>query len=50
MESSLEYTRDGVLTRVTRRATYVFREDGKGAWVCMVDNSYGTLLLDMDAL
>ena len=49
MESTLEYTRDGALTQLTRRATYVFREEGEGSWACVVDNSYGTDLLDMGA-
>ena len=29
-----------------RRATYVFRQSAKGQWLCVVDNSYGTALLD----
>ena len=32
-------------TQVTRRATYVFRQQS-GRWLCTVDNSYGTDLLD----
>lgn len=35
----------GASTRVTRRATYVFRQQA-GRWLCTVDNSYGTDLLD----
>lgn len=31
-----------------RRATYVFRRE-KGKWLCAVDNSYGTTLLDEPA-
>lgn len=31
---------------ITRRATYVFRRDAGGGWLCTVDNSYGTDLLD----
>ena len=31
--------------RVTRRATYVFQKQGE-RWLCTVDNSYGTDLLD----
>ncbi len=31
---------------VTRRATYVFRRSEAGRWLCVVDNSYGTTLLD----
>ncbi|PTQ74140.1 SgcJ/EcaC family oxidoreductase [Pseudomonas sp. GV071] len=30
---------------ITRRATYVFRQI-EGRWLCVVDNSYGTGLLD----
>ncbi len=35
----------GVPSRITRRATYVFREESDGKWRCVVDNSYGTDLL-----
>jgi uncharacterized protein (TIGR02246 family) len=35
----------GLLSRITRRATYVFREEPNGAWLCVIDNSYGTDLL-----
>ena len=35
----------GLLSRTTRRATYVFREEQNGAWLCVIDNSYGTDLL-----
>ena len=31
---------------MTRRATYVFRRDQAHGWLCTVDNSYGTDLLD----
>ncbi|MBB3560298.1 uncharacterized protein (TIGR02246 family) [Rhizobium sp. BK512] len=45
-EAVLETTgADGVVSKITRRATYVFRRlDGK--WLCVIDNSYGTDLLD----
>ncbi|XAZ25499.1 SgcJ/EcaC family oxidoreductase [Sinorhizobium sp. B11] len=45
-EAVLETTgADGVVSTITRRATYVFRRlDGK--WLCVIDNSYGTDLLD----
>jgi uncharacterized protein (TIGR02246 family) len=29
-----------------RKATYVFKRDAMGAWRCVIDNSYGTDLLD----
>lgn len=32
----------------TRRATYVFRQESDGRWLCTIDNSYGTSLLDAD--
>lgn len=35
----------GVPSHITRRATYVFREESNGKWLCVVDNSYGTDLL-----
>ena len=31
---------------VKRKATYVFQKDQTGRWLCTVDNSYGTDLLD----
>lgn len=34
------------VTSTLRRATYVFRRDSSGNWLCAVDNSYGTALLD----
>ena len=46
MESTLEYVEAGDKVSVTRRATYVFRQEADGRWVCTVDNSYGTALLD----
>ncbi|SDD32773.1 conserved hypothetical protein [Massilia sp. PDC64] len=46
MESTLNYVDAGAKVDVTRRATYVFRRDADRRWVCTVDNSYGTALLD----
>ena len=46
MESTLNYVDAGAKVDVTRRATYVFRREAGGRWVCTVDNSYGTALLD----
>ena len=46
METHLDIPQpDGGTTQVTRRATYVFRQQA-GRWLCTVDNSYGTDLLD----
>ncbi|POP42216.1 DUF4440 domain-containing protein [Superficieibacter electus] len=39
----------GNAIQVTRRATYVFRQQDDGGWLCTVDNSYGTDLLDAEA-
>lgn len=36
----------GADTSVLRRATYVFRRGASGKWLCAIDNSYGTALLD----
>ncbi|MEP3332275.1 nuclear transport factor 2 family protein [Sedimentitalea sp.] len=33
---------------ITRRATYVFQRDDTRGWLCTVDNSYGTDLLDAE--
>lgn len=46
METLLQATdKTGAKTEITRRATYVFRQIS-GRWLCVVDNSYGTTLLD----
>jgi uncharacterized protein (TIGR02246 family) len=46
METILETVDSkGAQARTTRRATYVFREELDGKWLCVVDNSYGTDLL-----
>jgi len=37
---------DGVPISLVRRATYVFRKNAEGKWLCTIDNSYGTDLLD----
>ena len=33
-------------SKQVRRATYVFRQEPDGRWLCTIDNSYGTSLLD----
>ena len=46
METRLDIpTAEAGTTQITRRATYVFRQQGE-RWLCTVDNSYGTDLLD----
>lgn len=37
---------DGVNTSTVGRATHVFRKDNGGTWRCVIDNFYGTTLLD----
>lgn len=47
METKLDVTEaDGTSTSTTRRATYVFRLSPDRKWLCVIDNSYGTDLLD----
>jgi len=36
-------------TALVRRATYVFRKAADDKWRCVIDNSYGTDLLDKEA-
>lgn len=38
---------DGESISLNRRATYVFRKDVEGKWLCTIDNSYGTDLLEV---
>lgn len=38
---------DGEPISLNRRATYVFRKDVEGKWLCTIDNSYGTDLLEV---
>lgn len=48
METLLHATDNtGAELEITRRATYVFRQVAE-KWLCVVDNSYGTALLDAD--
>ncbi|EFE95348.1 YybH family protein [Serratia odorifera] len=50
METLLRFPdQQGVMVEITRRATYVFRQEDDGRWLCTVDNSYGTALLDRDS-
>ncbi|MCS2162232.1 SgcJ/EcaC family oxidoreductase [Scandinavium sp. H11S7] len=46
METRLRFPGgDGASVEITRRATYVFRQEDNGRWLCTIDNSYGTELL-----
>jgi uncharacterized protein (TIGR02246 family) len=46
METKLRFQdSDGNPVDITRRATYVFRQEDNGRWLCTIDNSYGTELL-----
>jgi uncharacterized protein (TIGR02246 family) len=44
METLLDI--EGQKEPIVRRATYVFRKSDGGRWLCAVDNSYGTSILD----
>lgn len=47
MESTLDYVDpSGQAVHANRRATYVFRREADAQWLCAIDNSYGTALLD----
>jgi uncharacterized protein (TIGR02246 family) len=47
MESTLDYVDPSVqAVHANRRATYVFRREADDQWLCAIDNSYGTALLD----
>ena len=37
---------DGTNASMTRRATYVFKRSTDDKWLCVIDNSYGTGLLN----
>ena len=50
METRLKYPgEDGRITETVRRATYVFTRHHEGSWLCSIDNSYGTDLLDFQS-
>lgn len=38
-KKEIEYSMD-------RRTTYVFKKNAQGKWLCAIDNSYGTDLID----
>jgi uncharacterized protein (TIGR02246 family) len=46
-ETILEFVDDqGSRSYAVRRATYVFKKGESGKWVCVIDNSYGTDLMN----
>jgi len=48
MESTLDAVdKAGVDVSTVRRATYVFCKSEDGRWLCAIDNSYGTDLLNV---
>jgi ketosteroid isomerase-like protein len=48
MESTLDAVdKAGADVSTVRRATYVFRKGEDGRWLCAIDNSYGTDLLNV---
>ena len=48
MESTLDAVdAAGAAVSTVRRATYVFRKGEDGRWLCAIDNSYGTDLLNV---
>lgn len=47
METHLQTSKD---TSITRRATYVFKQDDTLGWLCTIDNSYGTSLLNENSI
>ena len=49
METRLRFPDgQGGTVETTRRATYVFRLEPSGRWLCTIVNSYGTSLLDAE--
>lgn len=46
-EAALDaFESDGKRISVVGRSTYVFRKNAEGKWRCLIDNSYGTELLN----
>lgn len=44
-QSLLEADKNENEFSMDRKATYVFKKDSKGEWLCAIDNSYGTELI-----
>ena len=45
-ETLLDSDKENSEYSMDRRATYVFRKNSNGEWLCAIDNSYGTDLLN----
>jgi ketosteroid isomerase-like protein len=45
-QTFLEANKDDSEYSMDRRATYVFRKNSRGEWLCAIDNSYGTELIN----
>jgi uncharacterized protein (TIGR02246 family) len=49
MEATLDYVdASGAPVHAVRRSTHVYRREPDGRWLCAIDNSYGTDLLDAE--
>ena len=46
-QTFLDAEKDETEYSMDRRATYVFKKNTQGEWLCAIDNSYGTDLIDM---
>ncbi|MDQ0970619.1 uncharacterized protein (TIGR02246 family) [Neobacillus niacini] len=44
----LEADKEDIEYSMDRKATYVFKKNPQGNWLCAIDNSYGTELIDTD--
>ena len=46
-QTLLDADKDETEYSMDRRATYVFKKNSQGEWLCAIDNSYGTDLINM---
>lgn len=45
-QTLLDADKEEIEFSMDRRATYVFRKNAQGEWLCAIDNSYGTELIN----
>ncbi|GLC88931.1 YybH family protein [Lysinibacillus piscis] len=45
-QTLLDADKDDSAYSMDRRATYVFKRNSQGEWLCAIDNSYGTELIN----